>query len=285
MPTPTHWQLRRIFGACKLSHDLSHGCLSIRRERKSSGINPLLHNFSVLAKFSDRATQSHPLCTSSRFSAITPFMADGLQTDVQMIKGVGPQRAELLAKRGIHTLEDLLGYLPFRYEDRLHFSQIKDVRPNNIFTLRVRVASGQAVRSMRGRDAIYHLLVQDDSGSLPCKFFHGGYLEGRLKPGQLLVLHGKAEIDRLRPARIEMINPQFELLSGEGQDSTEVGRIVPIYEAIGTFGTRAIRRATYAALQQVDALLPDLLPTSIRTRLKFPSRRDAIIYTHFPPTG
>jgi ATP-dependent DNA helicase RecG len=216
-------------------------------------------------------------------------MPDGLQTNVQMIKGVGPQRAELLAKRGIHTLDDLLGYLPFRYEDRLHFSQIKDVRPNNIFTLRVRVASGQAVRSMRGRGAIYHLLVQDDTGSLPCKFFHGGYLEGRLKPGQLLVLHGKAEVDRLRPARIEMINPQFEVLSGadseDGQDSTEVGRIVPIYEAIGTFGTRAIRRATYAALQQLDAQLPDPLPASIRTRFKFPSRRDAISYTHFPPAG
>jgi ATP-dependent DNA helicase RecG len=212
-------------------------------------------------------------------------MSEGLQTDVRMIKGVGPQRAELLRKRGIHTLEDLLGYLPFRYENRIHFSQIKDVRPNGMFTLRVRVASGQAVRSMRGRDAIYHLLVQDDTGSLPCKFFHGGYLEGRLKPGQLLVLHGKAEVDRLRPARVEMVNPQFELLSGEGQDSTEVGRIVPIYEAIGTFTTRAIRRATYAALQQINANLPDLLPASIRTRMKFPSRRDAIIYTHFPPAG
>ncbi len=212
-------------------------------------------------------------------------MHDGLQTDVRMIKGVGPQRAELLAKRGIHTLEDLLGYLPFRYEDRVRFSQIKDVRPNHVFTLRVRVASGSAVRSMRGRDAIYHLLVQDDTGSLACKFFHGGYLEGRLKPGQLLVLHGKAEVDRLRPARVEMVNPQFELLSGEGQDSTEVGRIVPIYEAIGTFGTRAIRRATYAALQQIDARVPDLLPSSIRARLKFPSRRDAVICTHFPPAG
>jgi ATP-dependent DNA helicase RecG len=233
-----------------------------------------------------------PLSTNSDANLtndINNSMPDGLQTNVQMIKGVGPQRAELLGKRGIHTLEDLLAYLPFRYEDRIHFSQIKDVRPNNIFTLRVRVASGQAVRSMRGRDAIYHLLVQDDTGSLPCKFFHGGYLEGRLKPGQLLILHGKAEVDRLRPARVEMVNPQFELLSGatpeDSQDSTEVGRIVPIYEAIGTFGTRSIRRATYAALQKIDAQLPDLLPASIRTRLKFPSRRDAIIYTHFPPAG
>ncbi len=80
------------------------------------------------------------------------LMASGLQSPVQMIKGVGPQRAELLAKRGIHTLEDLLGYLPFRYEDRIKFSQIKDVRPNATYTLRVTVASGQAVRTMRGRD-------------------------------------------------------------------------------------------------------------------------------------
>src|SRR5258708_34314115 len=108
------------------------------------------------------------------------------------------------------------------------------VCPLNYRILRVRVASGKAVRSMRGRDSIYHLLVQDDSGSLPCKFFHGGYLEGRLQPGQLLVLHGKAEVDRLRPARIEMINPQFQPLTGDGQDSTELARTVPIYEPIGT---------------------------------------------------
>ena len=72
-----------------------------------------------------------------------------------MIKGVGPQRAELLAKRGIHTLEDLLAYLPFRYEDRIHFSNIKDIQPNGIYTIRVQVMSGQAVRGMRGRDAIF----------------------------------------------------------------------------------------------------------------------------------
>jgi alkanesulfonate monooxygenase SsuD/methylene tetrahydromethanopterin reductase-like flavin-dependent oxidoreductase (luciferase family) len=82
--------------------------------------------------------------------------------------------------------------------------------------------SGQAIRTMRfRRDAIYHLLVQDEAGGLlPCKFFHGGYLEGRLKPGQLLILHGKAEIDKLRPARlaeqeaaVKMIRA---LLAGDG---------------------------------------------------------------------
>ena len=210
-------------------------------------------------------------------------MTAGLQTNVQMLKGVGPHRAELLAQRGIYTLEDLLNYLPFRYEDRIHFSKIKDVQPNNTYTLRARVMSGQAVRGMYGRDAIYHLLVQDDTGSLPCKFFHGGFLEGRLKPGLELILHGKVEIDKQRPARREMINPTFEILGGEDVDSTEMGRIVPIYEAIGTFGTRQIRRAIYATLQDLDQHILDILPAELQKRLGFPSRRDALIQTHFPP--
>jgi len=210
-----------------------------------------------------------------------------LGTEVRMIKGVGPQRAELLAQRGIYTLEDLLGYLPFRYEDRIHFSKVKDIQPNGTYTIRARVMSGQAIRSMRGgRDAIYHLLVQDESGGLlPCKFFHGGYLEGRLKPGQQLILHGKAEIDKLRPARLEMINPQIEVLSSEEMDSTEVGRIVPIYEAIGTFGSRQIRRAMYAAVQLIDQQMPDVLPEALRVRLGYPTRGEALIHTHFPEPG
>jgi ATP-dependent DNA helicase RecG len=209
-------------------------------------------------------------------------MALSLTTDVRMIKGVGPQRAELLAKRGIHTFEDLLAYLPFRYEDRIHFSNIKDIQPNDTYTIRARVMSGQAIPNKFSPNAIYHLLVQDAAGGLlPCKFFHGGYLEGRLKPGQQLVLHGKVEIDKLRPARLEMINPQLEMLGNDEPDSTEVGRIVPIYEAIGTFGSRAIRRAMYAAVQLLDSNMPDILPEALRARLGYPSRRESLIHVHF----
>jgi RecG-like helicase len=63
-------------------------------------------------------------------------MAMSLSAEVRMIKGVGPQRAELLARRGICTLEDLLGYLPFRYEDRIHFSHVKEIQPNGTYTIR-----------------------------------------------------------------------------------------------------------------------------------------------------
>ncbi|MGB7281534.1 MAG: ATP-dependent DNA helicase RecG, partial [Candidatus Acidiferrum sp.] len=108
-------------------------------------------------------------------------------------------------------------------------------------------------------------------------------LEGRLKPGQLLVLHGKVEIDKLRPARLEMINPQLEMLGDGEPDSTEVGRVVPIYEAIGTFGSRQIRRAMYAAVQQLnEGTVAEILPEELRARLGYPTRRDALIHVHFP---
>src|SRR5262249_59632337 len=127
-------------------------------------------------------------------------MAMSLSTDVRMIKGVGPQRAELLAERGIYTIEDLLGYLPFRYEDRIHFSKVKDIQPNGTYTIRARVMSGQAVRNMRfRRDAIYHLLVQDEAGGLlPPKFFHGGLPLGRVEPGDVLILFSPVGIGPVR---------------------------------------------------------------------------------------
>jgi len=199
------------------------------------------------------------------------------------LKGVGPRRAELLAKRAIRTFEDLLGYLPFRYEDRIRFAKIREIMPGQVYTVQAQVLSGSLVRYTRARGGMYHLSVRDDSGSLACKFFHGQYLEQKFKAGQRIVLHGKADLDPNRPGRIEMINPEYELLGAGEADSTEVGRIVPIYEAIGGVTSRIMRRIIYTALENLGGMLPDPLPAELLSRYKFPSRSDAIRFVHFPP--
>ena len=204
-------------------------------------------------------------------------------TELMYLKGVGPQRAEFLAKRGLRTFEDLLGYLPFRYEDRIRFAKIREVRPGQVYTVQGVVSGGSLVRYSRTQGGMYHLLVKDDTGALPCKFFHGSYLEQKFKPGLRIVLHGRAELDPNRPGRIEMVNPEYELLGAGEADSTEVGRIVPIYEAIGGISSRVMRRIIYQALEKFGSELLDPLPGEILARYKFPSRRDAIHFVHFPP--
>jgi ATP-dependent DNA helicase RecG len=207
-----------------------------------------------------------------------------LSDEVKYLKGVGPARAEVLAKRGIISVEDLIGYLPFRYEDRSHFSQIADVVPGNVYTLRVEVLEGQAIRYSRSSRSVYLLIVQDASlRRLHCRFFHGGFMEGRYKKGQQLVLHGKVDIDPQRPVRLEMINPQVESLGPEPGDSTEVGRIVPIYEAMGAISSRMLRRIVHQALGALPPDFPDRIPSEILKRHGFPSRREALLYVHFPP--
>jgi ATP-dependent DNA helicase RecG len=211
-----------------------------------------------------------------------------LNTAVKYLKGVGPERAALLEERGIFTVGDLLSYLPFRYEDRTRFTPIAEMIPGQFHTVEAEVGSGggKTVRFARGRAPIFHVTVKDDSGSLHVRWFHGAYLEGRLKEGQRLVLYGKVEADPYRGGRWEMVNPQIELLTGgnrEAADSTEVGRIVPIYEAIGRISSRLLRRIIYGALSNLPTHLPDPLPDEIRERLRLPTRREALLYVHFPP--
>ncbi len=83
-----------------------------------------------------------------------------------------------------------------------------------------------------------------------------------------------------------MVNPEHELVSAADEgpgDSTEVGRIVPVYEAIGGISSRTLRKLIYGILSDFDGNVPDPLPAAIRERYRFPSRSDALRYSHFPP--
>jgi ATP-dependent DNA helicase RecG len=220
-----------------------------------------------------------------------------LSNHVKYLRGVGPQRAAILEEHGISTVADLVSYLPFRYEDRVHFTKIAEIVPGQVHTIlgEVTGGGGGTVRFRRGRGAVFHFSVRDGSGTLHARFFHGGYLQGKLKDGQRLVMHGKAEVDPYRPGRIEMVNPEIEMVGGAENsdgaaesaqvDSTEVGRIVPIYSAMGGISSRMLRRIIYSVLLNFDTSVPDGLPADIRERYRFPSRREALLYSHFPPKG
>ena len=187
-------------------------------------------------------------------------MALALDSPVSALPGVGPARARQLAAKGIATLEDLLYHLPFRYEDRTRFVSIGDLQPDAVALVQGEVKVRQLVRMRRQRGGIFHLAISDPTGILWAKWFHSPYLERVFRPGQRVVLYGKVEADAYRPGQLQMIQPQHEVLSGGREDSTESGRIVPIYEAAGPVSSRVLRRMVYEALQRLDARLPDPLP-------------------------
>jgi ATP-dependent DNA helicase RecG len=215
-----------------------------------------------------------------------------LATEVKYLKGVGPARAEVLASHGIHTVEDLLYYTPFRYEDRTRVTPIRDLVPGQTATILARVLTGGLMRTRNGI-YIYDLSASDASspqgrGMIRCKWFNAAYLEKNkvFRPGQRVFFYGKTDIDRYGTGNLQIIQPQFEILpeseSQPGRDSLEVGRVVPIYESIGTLRGRILRRLMRAALELLDEPIPDWLPPTVRARNKLIDRSTALTGTHFP---
>src|SRR5438270_11712779 len=72
-----------------------------------------------------------------------------LTTPVQYVKGIGPRLAEMLAAKGLHTVDELLHYLPFRYEDRLNPKSIAELRPGEMASVIAEVQTSGLFRTLR----------------------------------------------------------------------------------------------------------------------------------------
>jgi ATP-dependent DNA helicase RecG len=215
-----------------------------------------------------------------------------LSTPVQYVKGVGPRIAEVLAAKGIHSVGDLLHYLPFRYEDRLNPRGISELRAGEMATVvgEVRNSGLFRTRSM----PIFQLTLGQGRARLRCLWFNATYLQDKFKPGQLIALYGKVEEDQ-RSHELQIVQPQFEILgdSSGGEngaerkvaESLEIGRIVPIYEAAGRLTPRWFRRAIRTALDNLTPDLPDPIPAAVRDHLGLISPQAALWNVHWPDPG
>jgi ATP-dependent DNA helicase RecG len=210
-------------------------------------------------------------------------------SEVKYLKGVGPARAEVLAARGIRTVEDLLYYTPFRYEDRTHITLIRDLVPGQTTTVLAEVLTCGLMRTRKGV-YIYDLAARDASGMIRCKWFNAVYLDrGKVfRQGQRVFFYGRVERDFYGTNNLQILQPQFEILpenEPEGGHSIEVGRVVPIYEGMANLGTRAIRRLIWTAVTSLGDSLPDRLPFSVRDKNRLMDRAAALRQTHFPDSA
>jgi ATP-dependent DNA helicase RecG len=204
-----------------------------------------------------------------------------LDAPVQYVKGVGPQRAEGLAKLGVKTAEDLLLHLPMRYEDRSQFARLADLRPG----MRVAVSGTVAASGLRRarRLSIYELRLDDGSGRmLKAIFFNQPFLKDVLGKGVRTVLFGLVERDAMGSRLLVMRSPQYEIVEKDEHGGIHTGRIVPVYEKLGALTVKPLRRVQAQLAAQVPADLADPLPAELRERLAVIGRGEALRRVHLP---
>src|ERR1700723_4453630 len=140
-----------------------------------------------------------------------------LGTSVQYVKGIGPRLAEVLANKGIRTLDDLLHYLPFRYEDRLNPRGISELRAGEMATVIAEVRTSGLFRTRRM--PIFQMTAGQGRTRLKCIWFNAAYLKDKFKPGQIVALYGKVEEDD-RGGELQLTQPQFEII-GEADSTSD----------------------------------------------------------------
>ena len=213
---------------------------------------------------------------------------------MQYVKGIGPKLAELLAAKGLTTLDDLMHYLPFRYEDRLNPRGIAELRAGEMATVIAEVRTSGLFRTRRM--PIFQMTAGQGRARLKCIWFNAAYLKDKFKPGQVVALYGKVEED-YRGGELQLTQPQFEII-GEADSasdsaeqklaaSLEIGRIVPIYEsaAQGRLTSRWFRRIIHTALENLPPDFPDPIPAVVRRHLSLISPREALQKVHWPDPG
>jgi len=211
-----------------------------------------------------------------------------LQTGIQFIKGVGPKLAELLAKRGIHTVEDALFCLPHRYEDRRQLIPIRQLKPGLTQVFQGTVVSAETATTKGGRK-VFEAVVQDESGSIVLKWFHanGVWMKRTWQIGKQGVFTGEVTSFGWKPEvhhpDVEWLEKGADVNAAMAADPVNFGRIVPVYPLTEGLHQKGMRRVMR---QVVDTFLPNLeniLPQSLLSTYQYLPLQEALGQVHLPP--
>jgi len=210
--------------------------------------------------------------------------APALDTPLQFVKGVGPQRAQLLAKRGVLTVLDALLYLPSRHEDRSQLIPLRRVTPGDARTCAGTIA-GISPPPARGRGrAPLAVVLRDESGFLRCLWFNQPYLARVFERGQRLIVHGKVQPPRGGGGALEMQVKDYEIVESAADEPLHTGRLVPVYPLTERLSQRWLRGFLKNLVDQFADRVPETLPEPIRARRRLEPLGRALRAGHFPET-
>lgn len=202
-----------------------------------------------------------------------------LNLQTQFVKGVGPKMGQLLARKGLRNVEDLLYFLPRKYEDRRFVKAIAKAEVGKKETVIADVVRAE-IHSY-GKRRIFEVLFRDETCTLKAKWFKGSfaYLRNVFKPGLRVLLTGDL---RSYQFEREMIHPDFEIIE-EGEDCClHFKRIVPIYSETEGIGQKHLRRILMNAIEDYARYVPGPIPRDICERQGLIDIIEAVRTIHFP---
>ena len=199
-----------------------------------------------------------------------------LDTGIRYIKGVGEAREKLMARLGIFTVRDLIGYFPRAYEDRTRFKKINGLTVGETVCVSAMAASAPQLSHIRKGLDLVKLRAVDESSSLEITFFNQSFVKDAITSGETYVFYGKVTGTLIRP---EMLNPLFEPEAASGHIT---GRIMPVYSLTAGLSQKILMNAVRSGLDNCSEELPDVLPDSVVRQYELCRARFAYENIHFP---
>ncbi len=199
-----------------------------------------------------------------------------LEKNVRYLKGVGENRAKILAKLGIVSLRDILSHFPRGYEDRSIIYPITEAPFDTPVTIRAIVAREPSLSRIRRGMELVKLRVVDDAASVDITYFNQSYLKNRFQVGECYLFYGKIVGVG---SRRTMANPAFEPVSADGDVP---GKILPIYSLTKGISNKMMQGYVRTALAEAGDEVPDPLPRSVAEKYGLAQARYAYENVHFP---
>ncbi len=191
--------------------------------------------------------------------------------------------ATLTSGNPLHaTVDDLLHYLPMRYEDRSNLARIRNLEHGSFATIEVEVRVSGTYAVKGGRLRIFEFSGIDETGQIRAYWWNQPYLQNSFPRGRRVLLYGQWK--RGRRGFFEVENPDYEFLTDdEDADPVHLSRRVPVYRKLGEIRTRQLRSVMHAVVERLDwSEVADMVPQEIRARNNLIARGEALRQIHFP---
>ncbi|MBW2096047.1 MAG: ATP-dependent DNA helicase RecG [Deltaproteobacteria bacterium] len=196
------------------------------------------------------------------------------------LKGVGPKRAQLFAKRGLANILSLFYFTPIRYEDRTRFLAIGNTENGDQGWVCGTVVSARENFFPKSRKRLFKVVIEDASGRLNLIWFHyrKAHLADLTGKGTPLLVYG--QIQENGPQK-QMIHPEImPHISGHEKDHLGIN---PVYPTIEGIPRRTLNTLVCLAFRQYGNCITDPLPSPIRRSRALPDLQDALREIHLPP--